>query len=72
MVQPTSEARRRGARAAWFGWALDHTATDEIIAWAESGGPGSSPLPDTLGLHRIDPPEPKPRADTPRRARRGR
>lgn len=55
VVQPTTEARRRGARAAWFGWALDDTATDEIIAWAESGGPGATPVPPTLDLHRIDP-----------------
>lgn len=55
VVQPTSEARRRGARAAWFGWALDDTATDEIIAWATSGGPGSTPVPPTLDLHRIEP-----------------
>ncbi|MEU9376936.1 (2Fe-2S) ferredoxin domain-containing protein [Streptomyces sp. NPDC048255] len=75
VVQPTSEARRRGARAAWFGWALDDTATDEIIAWAEAGGPGSTPLPDTLDLHRIEPPDPKPAASpssTSRRSRRNR
>ncbi|MFD0718578.1 (2Fe-2S) ferredoxin domain-containing protein [Streptomyces globosus] len=59
VVQPATEARRRGARAAWFGWALDDTATDEVIAWAEAGGPGVAPLPATLDLHRIEPPEPK-------------
>lgn len=72
MVQPTTEARRRGARAAWFGWALDDTATDEIIAWAESGGPGTTPIPPTLDLHRIDPPTPKPAKESARRSRRGR
>lgn len=56
----------------WFGWALDDTATDEIIAWAESGGPGSTPLPATLDLHRIDPPTPKPAEASTRRSRRGR
>ncbi|MFF4446225.1 (2Fe-2S) ferredoxin domain-containing protein [Streptomyces sp. NPDC001502] len=72
VVQPTTEARRRGARATWFGWALDDTATDEIIAWAESGGPGTTPVPPTLDLHRIDPPAPKPAAQSGRRGRRGR
>ncbi|MEW2135079.1 (2Fe-2S) ferredoxin domain-containing protein [Streptomyces sp. NPDC005409] len=74
VVQPTTEARRRGARAAWFGWALDDTATDEIIAWAQSGGPGATPVPPTLDLHRIDPPAPtpKPAGNAARRGRRGR
>lgn len=72
MVQPTTEARRRGARATWFGWALDDTATDEVIAWAQSGGPGVTPVPATLDLHRIDPPEPEPRPEAKRRTRRGR
>ncbi|MGW0365696.1 (2Fe-2S) ferredoxin domain-containing protein [Streptomyces sp. NPDC002990] len=70
VVQPTTEARRRGARAAWFGWALDDTATDEIIAWAEAGGPGAVPLPPTLDLHRIEPPAPAPAKPAPRRSRR--
>lgn len=72
VVQPTTEARRRGARAAWFGWALDDTATDEIIAWAESGGPGTTPVPPTLDLHRIEPPEPERAPNSTRRGRRGR
>ncbi|MBW5486551.1 (2Fe-2S) ferredoxin domain-containing protein [Streptomyces bambusae] len=70
VVQPSSEARRRGARAAWFGWVLDDDATDDIAAWAAAGGPGT-PLPPTLDLHRIDPPAARPdRAERRRRKKR--
>ncbi|MCB5182947.1 (2Fe-2S) ferredoxin domain-containing protein [Streptomyces antimicrobicus] len=62
VVQPTTEARRRGARATWFGWVLDDTAADEIAAWAAAGGPGT-PLPATLELHRIAPPADRPKPD---------
>ncbi|MEV7611714.1 (2Fe-2S) ferredoxin domain-containing protein [Streptomyces sp. NPDC089799] len=60
VVQPTTEARRRGARAAWFGWVLDDTATDEVIDWALAGGPGTATPPPALDLHRIEPPAPEP------------
>ncbi|RSS62187.1 (2Fe-2S) ferredoxin domain-containing protein [Streptomyces sp. WAC06614] len=68
VVQPTSEARRRGARAAWFGWVLDDAAVDEIAAWAAAGGPGT-PLPATLDLHRVDPPAADRRPEPDRRAK---
>ncbi|MFF8841464.1 (2Fe-2S) ferredoxin domain-containing protein [Streptomyces sp. NPDC015127] len=56
VVQPSTEGRRRGARAAWIGWALDDDATDDVIAWAEAGGPGVAEAPATLTLQMIPPP----------------
>ncbi|MBT2364403.1 (2Fe-2S) ferredoxin domain-containing protein [Streptomyces sp. ISL-10] len=56
VVQPSTEGRRRGARAAWIGWALDDDATDDVIAWAEAGGPGIAEPPATLTLQMIPPP----------------
>ncbi|NWF26707.1 (2Fe-2S) ferredoxin domain-containing protein [Streptomyces sp. PKU-EA00015] len=56
VVQPSTEGRRRGARAAWIGWALDDDATDDVIAWAEAGGPGMAEPPTTLTLQMIPPP----------------
>ncbi|MGW2562360.1 (2Fe-2S) ferredoxin domain-containing protein [Streptomyces sp. NPDC001514] len=58
VVQPSTEARRRGARAVWIGFALDDDATDDILAWAESGGPGVAEPPATLGLQMIPAPAP--------------
>ncbi|MER6995635.1 (2Fe-2S) ferredoxin domain-containing protein [Streptomyces sp. NPDC000410] len=58
VVQPSTEARRRGARAAWVGWALDDDATDDILAWAEAGGPGVAEPSTTLALQFVAPPEP--------------
>ncbi|QES47359.1 hypothetical protein DEJ50_05490 [Streptomyces venezuelae] len=69
VVQPTTEARRRGARAAWFGWVLDGTATDDIAEWALAGGPGTVPLPPALELHRVDPPSDRPEKKRRRTAR---
>lgn len=56
VVQPSTEARRRGARAAWVGFALDDDATDEVLAWAEAGGPGVAEPSPTLSLQLIPPP----------------
>ena len=53
VVQPSTEGRRRGARAAWIGWALDDDAMDDILSWARSGGPGLAELPATLELQTI-------------------
>ncbi|MQS36311.1 (2Fe-2S) ferredoxin domain-containing protein [Streptomyces katsurahamanus] len=53
VVQPSTEGRRRGARAAWIGWALDDDALDSIVAWALAGGPGLSEPPATLLLQTI-------------------
>jgi hypothetical protein len=56
VVQPSTEGRRRGARAAWIGWALDDDATDDVLAWATAGGPGIAEPPATLTLQMIPPP----------------
>lgn len=56
VVQPSAEGRRRGARAAWIGWALDDDATGDVIDWAEAGGPGLAEPPATLTLQMIAPP----------------
>lgn len=56
VVQPSTEGRRRGARAAWIGWALDDDATDDVLAWAAAGGPGIAEPPATLTLQMIPPP----------------
>ncbi|WP_236241318.1 (2Fe-2S) ferredoxin domain-containing protein [Streptomyces sp. CC228A] len=58
VVQPSTEARRRGARAAWIGWALDDDCLDDILAWVAAGGPGVAEPPATLTLQMVDPPEP--------------
>ncbi|WP_051795832.1 hypothetical protein [Streptomyces sp. NRRL S-87] len=50
VVQPSAEARRTGARAAWVGWALDGDATEDVLAWAAAGGPGIAPVPATVEL----------------------
>lgn len=64
VVQPSTEARRRGARAAWIGWVLDDDCLDDLVAWAEAGGPGAAEPPAALALQMIDPP-----SGTRRRAR---
>ncbi|MEU6050523.1 (2Fe-2S) ferredoxin domain-containing protein [Streptomyces xanthochromogenes] len=56
VVQPSGPARRSGARAAWIGWVLDDDATDDILAWAEQGGPGVAEPPATLALQLIPAP----------------
>ncbi|MFI1395342.1 (2Fe-2S) ferredoxin domain-containing protein [Streptomyces sp. NPDC020681] len=56
VVQPSTEARRGGARAVWIGWASDDASTDEIVAWAQEGGPGVSPIPPTLDLQTVPTP----------------
>ncbi|WP_345044934.1 (2Fe-2S) ferredoxin domain-containing protein [Streptomyces sannanensis] len=65
VVQPSMEGRRRGGRPVWIGWALDDDATDDILAWAEAGGPGMAKPSATLELQLIPPP-----SDARRRARR--
>ncbi|WP_435973216.1 (2Fe-2S) ferredoxin domain-containing protein [Streptomyces sp. Qhu_M48] len=57
VVQPSTEGRRRGGRAAWVAFALDEDSLDEILAWTEAGGPGIVPPPATLALQMIDPPK---------------
>ncbi|MEV7671858.1 (2Fe-2S) ferredoxin domain-containing protein [Streptomyces sp. NPDC088752] len=57
VVQPSTEGRRRGGRAAWVGFTLDDDCLDDILAWAEAGGPGIAPPPATLALQMVDPPK---------------
>ncbi|GGZ33062.1 hypothetical protein GCM10010387_28970 [Streptomyces inusitatus] len=58
VVQPSTEGRRRGARATWIGWALDDDALGEVVAWAEAGGPGLAEPPAALTLQTIPAPTP--------------
>ncbi|MEU6975267.1 MULTISPECIES: (2Fe-2S) ferredoxin domain-containing protein [unclassified Streptomyces] len=57
VVQPSTEGRRRGGRAAWIGWSADQDCLDEVLAWTAAGGPGVVPPPETLRLQMIDPPK---------------
>lgn len=56
VVQPSTEGRRSGAKAAWIGWALDDDCTDDVLAWVKAGGPGIAEPPATLALQLIPPP----------------
>ncbi|MGW0732062.1 (2Fe-2S) ferredoxin domain-containing protein [Streptomyces sp. NPDC002851] len=56
VVQPSGEGRRRGGRAVWIGWAMGDSATDDILAWAEAGGPGMAAPRAALELQFIRPP----------------
>ncbi|MFI9775065.1 (2Fe-2S) ferredoxin domain-containing protein [Streptomyces sp. NPDC051956] len=56
VVQPSGEGRRRGGRPAWVGWSMGDDATDEILRWAEAGGPGIAPAPAALELQFIETP----------------
>ncbi|WP_411110923.1 (2Fe-2S) ferredoxin domain-containing protein [Streptomyces sp. c-19] len=57
VVQPSTEGRRRGGRAAWIAFTLDDDSLDDILAWTAAGGPGVVPPPATLALQMIDPPK---------------
>ncbi|ALO12012.1 hypothetical protein AQF52_6419 [Streptomyces venezuelae] len=57
VVQPSTEGRRRGGRAAWIGFTLDDDCLDDILAWTKAGGPGIAEPPATLALQMIDPPK---------------
>ena len=56
VVEPSSEGPRKGGLAAWLGLALDDDCTDEIVQWAEAGGPGVAKPPPALALQFIPPP----------------
>lgn len=53
VVQPSGEGRRRGGKSAWIGWAMGDDATDDLIAWAEAGGPGIATPSDALELQLV-------------------
>lgn len=56
VVQPSAAGRLAGARAVWVGFNMDDDGTEELIAWAESGGPGVTAAPAALELQFIKPP----------------
>ncbi|MEU0371309.1 (2Fe-2S) ferredoxin domain-containing protein [Streptomyces sp. NPDC006283] len=56
VVQPSSEGRAAGGRAAWFGLVNDTAATEDIAAWVRAGGPGVAAPPDILELYAFTPP----------------
>ncbi|QEV21344.1 (2Fe-2S) ferredoxin domain-containing protein [Streptomyces alboniger] len=55
VVQPSYEGRRRGGRAAWVGFVTDDESLEQILAWAEAGGPGLAEPSPTLALQLVDP-----------------
>jgi (2Fe-2S) ferredoxin len=48
VVQPSTAARRRGARPVWLREVLDVEAVDAIAGWVRGGGPGVAEIPLTL------------------------
>ncbi|WP_405653078.1 (2Fe-2S) ferredoxin domain-containing protein [Streptomyces sp. RK9] len=55
VVQPSRTGRAHGGRPAWVGFALDDASLDDILTWAEAGGPGLADPPDALTLQLVDP-----------------
>ncbi|MFD9906964.1 (2Fe-2S) ferredoxin domain-containing protein [Streptomyces sp. NPDC059063] len=55
VVQPSRQGRLNGGRPAWVGFTLDDASVDEILAWAEAGGPGLAEPPVTLTLQLVEP-----------------
>ncbi|MDK1472074.1 (2Fe-2S) ferredoxin domain-containing protein [Streptomyces sp. 549] len=72
VVRPSAAGRRHGGRAAWIGWVMGDDCTEEIIDWADAGGPGLAEPPATLALQFVDPPRDSPAAPRARAARKGR
>ncbi|MFJ7300452.1 (2Fe-2S) ferredoxin domain-containing protein [Streptomyces sp. NPDC099088] len=56
VVQPSAAGRRSGGRPTWVGFATDDGCTDDLLAWAAAGGPGTAPPPAALELQFVDPP----------------
>ncbi|MGW0840715.1 (2Fe-2S) ferredoxin domain-containing protein [Streptomyces sp. NPDC002787] len=56
VVQPSTAGRRAGGQATWIGFAMDDDCTDDLLRWAEAGGPGVAGPPPTLRLQFIRPP----------------
>lgn len=55
VVIPSAAGRRAGARPVWLGEVLDDDATEDVIAWVSSGGPGVSEPPGVLDLYAFSP-----------------
>lgn len=56
VVLPSAPGRRRGGRPTWLGFVLSDAALNDVTGWVSAGGPGLTPIPDTLDLHRIPAP----------------
>ncbi|MFJ2841508.1 hypothetical protein ACIPD2_07410 [Streptomyces griseofuscus] len=56
VVRPSATGRAAGGRPVWLGLVNDPEATEDIITWVRSGGPGVAPLPEILGLYAFTPP----------------
>ncbi|WP_211179041.1 MULTISPECIES: (2Fe-2S) ferredoxin domain-containing protein [unclassified Streptomyces] len=56
VVQPSGDARRRGARAIWIGFAMGDDCSEELVSWASAGGPGIAEPPVALELQFVRPP----------------
>ncbi|WP_338674332.1 (2Fe-2S) ferredoxin domain-containing protein [Streptomyces sp. SCSIO 30461] len=68
VVQPSSDGRAAGGRAAWFALVNDTAATEGIAAWVRAGGPGVAARPVLLDDHAFAPPR-RARSEMPRGAR---
>jgi hypothetical protein len=60
VVQPSPDARRRGARPVWLGGMLDAAGTAQVAGWVRAGGPGAAPMPPGLARHVLAAPRWKP------------
>ncbi|MDX3522920.1 hypothetical protein [Streptomyces scabiei] len=60
VVQPSAAGRAAGARPVWLGLVNDPDATEDIVAWVRSGGPGVAPMPPILDLYLFTPPHRRP------------
>ncbi|MFF3333062.1 (2Fe-2S) ferredoxin domain-containing protein [Streptomyces sp. NPDC002888] len=56
VVQPSAAGRLAGGRAVWVGFAMGDDCTDDLITWADAGGPGLADPPVTLELQFVRPP----------------
>lgn len=55
VVTPSAAGRRAGARPVWLGQVLDDDATDDVMTWVITGGPGVSEPPSVLDLNAFSP-----------------
>jgi predicted metal-binding protein len=56
VVQPSGTGRRNGGRATWVGFAMADDCTEELLRWAQAGGPGLAEPPAALELQFVRPP----------------
>jgi hypothetical protein len=55
VVSPSAAGRAAGGRPVWLGHVLDEAAIDDIVSWADAGGPGVAEAPEILSLYRFAP-----------------